>query len=112
MQHSRETPAAAASVSPEKAPNVARPSPEARRQGQGNPDGGRGNGRPLRQPAGEGVLDRNAEEALQLQEAATRVGYGGAALPLWAEFLQRYYCYEVGFAVPFVFGSRNCPQSI
>ncbi len=39
-------------------------------------------------------LDRNAEEALQLQEAAMRVGYGAAALPMWEEFLSRYFHYQ------------------
>ena len=43
--------------------------------------------------AGGVLLDRNAEEALQLQEAAMRVGYGAAALPMWEEFLSRYFHY-------------------
>ena len=40
------------------------------------------------------LLDRSADEALQLQEAAMRVGYGAAALPLWEEFLLRYFRYQ------------------
>jgi hypothetical protein len=40
------------------------------------------------------LLDRSADEALQLQEAAVRVGYGAAALPLWEEFLLRYFRYQ------------------
>lgn len=44
--------------------------------------------------AGGMSLDRNAEEALQLQVAAMHVGYGAAALPMWEEFLSRYFRYQ------------------
>lgn len=44
--------------------------------------------------AGGMSLDRNAEEALQLQAAAMHVGYGAAALPMWEEFLSRYFRYQ------------------
>lgn len=44
--------------------------------------------------AGGQSLDRSADEAVQLQEAAMRVGYGAAALPLWEEFLLRYFIYQ------------------
>lgn len=39
-------------------------------------------------------LARSVEEALQLQEAATRIGYGAAALPLWEAFLARYLAHQ------------------
>ena len=39
-------------------------------------------------------LARSVEEALQLQEAAMRIGYGAAALPLWEAFLARYLAHQ------------------
>ena len=40
-------------------------------------------------------LDQHAEQAFQLQEAAMRVGYAAAALPLWEHFLWRFFSHQV-----------------
>ena len=67
----------------------------------GRPAGspGSNSGRPGTYAAGAGEasalpLARSVEEALQLQEAAMRIGYGAAALPLWEAFLARYLAYQ------------------
>ncbi|DBA95921.1 TPA: hypothetical protein ACH3X1_001448 [Trebouxia sp. C0004] len=48
------------------------------------------------------AIDRSAEEALQIQEAAVGIGYGAAALELWEEFVIRFFRYEtqLGAVVP------------
>ncbi len=48
-----------------------------------------------RQAAPEISLDQHAEQAFQLQEAAMRVGYAAAALPLWEHFLWRFFAHQV-----------------
>ena len=40
-------------------------------------------------------LDQHAEQAFQLQEAAMRAGYAAAALPLWEQFLWRFFSFQV-----------------
>ena len=40
-------------------------------------------------------LDRHAEQAFQLQEAAMSAGYAAAALPLWEQFLWRFFSFQV-----------------
>lgn len=47
----------------------------------------------------EMTLDQHAEDAFQLQEAAMRVGYAPAALPLWEHFLCRFFSYQVRCAI-------------
>jgi len=47
------------------------------------------------QPAPEMSLDQHVEQAFQLQEAALRVGYAAAALPLWEHFLLRFFSHQV-----------------
>lgn len=72
--------------------------PEAARRGQA------GAGSPVSRPSprrdnggGQSALNRSVEEALSLQEAATRIGYGAGALPLWQAFLQRFFRHRVRF---------------
>ena len=48
-----------------------------------------------KQAAPEISLDQHAEQAFQLQEAAMRVGYAAAALPLWEHFLWRFFSHQV-----------------
>jgi hypothetical protein len=43
------------------------------------------------------TLDQHAEQAFQLQEAAMRAGYAAAALPLWEDFLWRFFSHQVPF---------------
>ena len=47
------------------------------------------------QPLPEMSLDQHAEQAFQLQEAAMRMGYAAAALPLWEHFLWRFFSHQV-----------------
>ena len=57
-------------------------------------DSQKGRQRPA-QPVPEMSLDQHAEQAFQLQEAAMRVGYAAAALPLWEHFLWRFFSHQV-----------------
>ena len=45
-------------------------------------------------------LDQHAEQAFQLQEAAMRAGYAAAALPLWEQFLWRFFSFQVRALLP------------
>lgn len=74
---------------------------------------GRGGSRPQggHAAAGEAAaspLARSVEEALQLQEAAMRIGYGAAALPLWEAFVRRYLAYQArALSCHALFGTGN-----
>ena len=76
-----------------------RGSPEAKRPPEAAQKGQDGATSPVSRPSPRrdngGALNRSVEEALSLQEAATRIGYGAAALPLWQAFLQRFFRYKV-----------------
>jgi hypothetical protein len=72
---------------PGSSPHSAQSSP--RRKREGKQDAGQ-------QPqAPEMTLDQHAEQAFQLQEAAMRAGYAAAALPLWENFLWRFFSHQV-----------------
>ena len=74
---------------PGSSPHSAQSSP--RRKGEGKQG-------PGQQPqAPEMTLDQHAEQAFQLQEAAMRAGYAAAALPLWENFLWRFFSHQVPF---------------
>ena len=63
--------------------------------GEGAVKGRSENRQPPKQATPEISLDQHAEQAFQLQEAAMRVGYAAAALPLWEHFLWRFFSHQV-----------------
>ena len=58
-------------------------------------------------PGQDFSLDRHAEQAFQLQEAAMRAGYAAAALPLWEQFLWRFFSFQVRASLYFPLCMRH-----